>query len=65
MRKCLLLLLVAAASMVGCATVTKTPEENLAATRAVTELDLRQMADDWNLLWLVDRQSRLTKWHTR
>jgi hypothetical protein len=49
----------------GCATVTKTPEENLANTRAVVELDMRQIGDDWNLIWLSDRQSRLTKWHTR
>lgn len=58
-------LTVAVAAAAGCATVTQTPSENQASVKAVTELDLRQMADDWNLMWLVDRQSRMTRWHTR
>ncbi|MEW6199502.1 MAG: hypothetical protein AB1601_12670 [Planctomycetota bacterium] len=59
------LLLIGTGLATGCATVTKSPQENRAAMRAITELDLLQMGDDWNLLWLTDRQSRLTKWHTR
>lgn len=58
-------LLAAVGLTTGCATVAKSPEENLNNTRAVVELDLRQMADDWNLVWLTDRQCRLTRWHTR
>jgi len=59
------LLFVGVGLATGCATVTKTPQENRAAMRAVTELDMLQIGDDWNLIWLTDRQSRLTKWNTR
>lgn len=58
-------LLVGLALVMGCATVTRTRAENLANTRAIVELNMLQMGDDWNLIWLTDRQSRLTKWHTR
>jgi len=53
------------ALLAGCATVTKTPQENRATMRAVAEFDMLQIGDDWNLIWLSDRQSRLTKWNTR
>jgi len=66
MRKSLFLgLLVGLALASGCATVTKTPAQNLADYRSIAEFDMRAMGDDWNALWLMDRQSRLTKWHTR
>jgi hypothetical protein len=66
MRMWLLLgLLAGLALATGCATVTRTPEENSANVRSVLELDMREMADDWNLIWLADRQGRLTRWHTR
>lgn len=58
-------LLAGVALTTGCATVSKTPAENLNNTRSIVELDMREMADDWNLIWLTDRQSRLTRWHTR
>lgn len=66
MRMWLLLgLLSGLAVAAGCATVTKTPGENLAHVRSVLELDMLQIGDDWNLIWLADRQGRLTRWHTR
>jgi len=66
MRMWLLLgLLAGVALSAGCATVTKTPEENRASIRSALELDMRQIGDDWNLIWLADRQGRLTRWHTR
>ena len=66
MRNWLLLgLLAGLALTVGCATVTMTREENLASQRQIANLDMRQMADDCNLIWLVDRQPRMTKWQTR
>ena len=61
----LLGLLAGLALATGCATVTKSPEENVANVRSVLELDMREMADDWNMIWLADRQNRLTRWHTR
>lgn len=29
------------------------------------DMDGRQIVDDWDTLWLQDRQYRLTKWQTR
>jgi hypothetical protein len=66
MRMWLLLgLLAGLALATGCATVTKTPEENRASVRSILELDMREIGDDWNMIWLADRQDRLTRWHTR
>ena len=66
MRKWLLLgLLAGLAFASGCATVTKTREENLATYRQIADLDVRQIGDDWNLIWMADRQTRLTRWVTR
>jgi len=58
----LLLGLVAAA---GCTTMVKTPAEVRSTYRQALDADLRQMAEDWNVLWLADRQYRLTRWDTR
>jgi hypothetical protein len=66
MRKVLMLgLLAAVATTLGCATVTMTAEENMLQTQRIVELETRQIGDDWNLIWLNDRASRLTKWHSR
>jgi hypothetical protein len=66
MRMWLLLgLLAGLAVATGCATVTMSPQENRANVRSVLELDMREMADDWNMIWMADRQTRLTRWHTR
>ena len=66
MRKWIFLgLLAGLAAAAGCATVSKTPEENLYTYRAINELDMREITDDWNLIWLADRQCRLTRWITR
>ncbi len=58
----MLLGLVAAA---GCTTMVKTPAEVHSTYRQVLDADLRQMSEDWNVLWLADRQYRLTRWYTR
>ncbi len=49
----------------GCATVTKTPAEVRNTYKQELDLDMRQIADDWNMIWLADRQYRLTRWYTR
>jgi hypothetical protein len=49
----------------GCATVTRTPQENRANMRAITELELREIGDDVNVIFLTDRAPRLTRWNTR
>jgi uncharacterized protein YceK len=66
MRKCLLLGLgVGLALLAGCATVTKTADENVANQKQIVGLEMRQIADDWNLIWMTDRQNRLSRWITR
>ncbi|MEW6250703.1 MAG: hypothetical protein AB1716_08635 [Planctomycetota bacterium] len=49
----------------GCATLTMTPEESANMTKSVVRTDMRALADDWNMIWLMDHQTRLTRWHTR
>ena len=33
--------------------------------RNIAALEARQINDDWDTFWLVDRPSRLTYWHLR
>lgn len=61
----LLGLVVLTGALAGCATVAKTEDENASAMKHIAELDTRQIADDFNLIWLSDRQTRLTRYHTR
>lgn len=66
MRNWLLLGLLASLALAGgCATVTKTGPENMATFKRNVEFEARQIADDWNLIWMADRQCRLTRWQTR
>ncbi len=57
--------LVALVSLTGCATLTQTSEQNVASVGIAADNDARQLANDWNVLWLADRPSRLTRWHQR
>lgn len=66
MRKVLVLgLLTLVAGVAGCQTVTMTGAENRAQMKRVCEMEMRQIGDDWNLIWLSERPSRLTRWHSR
>lgn len=67
MRKSVLFgLLVGISILVGCgAGVVKTKAERVNAFRESVDMDLRQLADDWDTLWLIDRQYRLTRWQIR
>ncbi len=49
----------------GCATLTQTPKENWNMTKSSWGTDIRAMGDDWNLIWLTDHQTHLSRWHTR
>ena len=67
MRKSVLFgLLVSLSGLWGCgAGVVKTPAERMNTYRQVLDLDLRQIADDWDTIWLADRQYRMTRWQIR
>ncbi len=66
MRKLAILgLFVAAAFVSGCAGVVKTQEDRDNTYAQVMDMDARQIADDWDAIWLADRQYRLTRWRIR
>lgn len=67
MRKGVLIgMLVGLAVLMGCGNgVVRTKAERMNAFRQSVDMDLRQMTDDWDTIWLVNRQYRLTRWQTR
>lgn len=65
MRKLVILVaIVGLAAVAGCG-VTRSSQEIRNVVEQNLEMDMRQLVDDWNMLWMVDRQSRRTRWHTR
>ncbi len=65
MRKLVILVaIVGLASVAGCG-MTRSSQEIRNVAKQTLNMDMRQLVDDWNMLWLADRQSRLTRWHTR
>jgi len=59
-------LLIGLSVLGGCGPgVVKTQAERKNTYREVFNMDMRQMADDWDAIWLADRQYRLTRWQTR
>jgi hypothetical protein len=67
MRKGMLIgMLIGLSVLVGCGNgVVKSKADRVNAFRQSVDMDLRQLADDWDTLWLVDRQFRLTRWQIR
>lgn len=57
--------LISLLAIVGCNGVTKDAAEIRNTAAQSIDLDMRQITDDWNAIWLVDRQYRLTRWNTR
>jgi hypothetical protein len=49
----------------GCNGMVRTYEGRMNTLEVVMDRDLRQLADDWDLLWLADRQYRLSNWSVR
>lgn len=65
MKRVFLLLAVTCilASLAGCGDgVAVTRSERQERHRRILDADLRQLNDDWDVLWLNDRPSRLTEW---
>ena len=67
MRKSVLFgLLVTMLLLAGCGSgVVRTPAERVNAYRESINMDFRQLADDWDMFWLIDREYRLTRWQLR
>jgi len=53
------------ATVAGCATITKSPEQVKNTYRRSLDLEMKQLAYDWNYIWLAHRPGRLTEWHMR
>lgn len=59
-------LMIGLAFVMGCsAGVVKSGPERVNSFRHSVDMDFRQIVDDWDTLWMVDRQYRLTPWTTR
>lgn len=61
----LLGLLAGVALLAGCNGVVKTYDDRKNQYSRTLDYDLRQLVDDWDAIWLADRQYRMTPWHTR
>jgi len=46
-------------------TLTQSPHEHLQDVATVTDRDTRALIEDLDLLFMTDRPTRLTRWHTR
>lgn len=59
-------MLIGLSVLMGCGNgVVNSKADRVNAFRQSVDMDLRQLADDWDTLWLVDRQYRMTRWQTR
>ncbi len=58
-------LLLGVSLLTGCHGVARTADERENKARQSADMDARQLADDHDRIWMVDRQYRLTRWQTR
>jgi len=65
MRTLLILLAVTLAGLLAGCTMVETPSEHARRVVNVMEVDMRMAAEDLDYILLLDRNSRLSQWHTR
>ncbi len=65
MKKLILIVLIAAACFTsfGCDNSTQTWDERMQRYALIQDIQNKQIADDWDVIWLADHNSRLTYWH--
>jgi len=67
MRKAVLvgMLIVMAAGflLTGCATVVESPDVRNRRTKEISDLQMRMMVEDWDYIWLYERNTGMTQWH--
>ena len=51
-------------ALAGC-TVTETQAQRNTRLKSITDLQMRMLVEDWDYLWLYERSSGMTQWHTR
>lgn len=62
----LLLLLVIGPALAGCGNnsgMVESSEERNRRLTAVSDINERQLVDDWDEFWLYDQNLKLTEWH--
>ncbi len=69
MKKLLMLILVACVlgplvvGLGGCSTLTMDPADHTRSYGRIFDLECRQVAEDWDYLWLYDEPSKLTPFY--
>lgn len=58
-----IVLLLAGLLLGGCETPGESASERSLRIRRVSDQNWRMFVDDWDYFWLVDRSSRLTRYH--
>lgn len=67
MKKLLILLVIMMAGSFlfsGCSGLTDSRAERSRRIQQITELQMKMLVDDWDYLWLYERSTRNTQWHT-
>ena len=65
-RLLILLALLVATFMSGCAAgMVDTASQRRRRHRNIAALEARQINDDWDSFWMLDKPSRMTYWHLR
>lgn len=65
MKKALLaLILLAGAVLTGCGMVDSYAEREQ-RYKNITRLQMRQAVDDWDYIWMYERNNHMTQWHPR
>ena len=59
------LLLAAVASLAGCQTMNRDPEQQVYKYSRISKLNRRMLAEDIDHILMLNHPSRLTSWHVR
>ena len=67
MRKGVLIsVLIGLSFLMGCTSgVVKSGDDRVNSFRQSVHMDSLQIIDDWDMLWMVDRQTKLSRWQIR
>ena len=64
MKKLLIAVVLCGSALIGC-TTGETAKEHGRRYLLTTDLQTRTLVDDWDYFWLLEHNSRLSKWNTR
>ena len=59
----ILLALTASVVLSGCSTLVETPQARNRRYKQVTDLQMKMAVEDWDYLWLYERNASTTQWH--